>query len=300
VLQDLRLLRGGDAGLTALEHLTLPGHGVRLHAVAAGPADGPLVLLLHGFPEFWYGWRHQLAPLAAAGFRVVVPDQRGYNWSDRPRGVRSYNLDELALDVVCLIDALGRERAAVAAHDWGGAVGWWLGMKHADRLDRLAILNMPHLAVMRRHLWTSLRQLRRSSYIFFFQLPGLPERSLSRDDWKSAAKALQWTSRRGTFSDADLAVYREAWAQPGALTAMLDWYRAALRARPRWPRDRRVHVPALLIWGTQDRFLGAEMAQPSIDLCDDGRLVLVPEATHWVQHEEAARVNRLLIDFFAA
>jgi pimeloyl-ACP methyl ester carboxylesterase len=280
------------------EHRTLLTHGVRLHTVMAGPEEGPLVVLLHGFPELWYGWRHQIAPLAAAGFRVVVPDQRGYNLSDKPRGVRAYNLDHLALDIVGLLDTLGRETACIAGHDWGGAVAWWLGIKHGQRIERLALLNMPHLKVMNRHLWTSAAQLRKSAYIFLFQLPWLPERRLARQDWEVAARALQSTSRPGTFSDADLAVYRAAWSQPGALTAMLNWYRAALRARPRWPRDLRVHVPALLIWGTRDRFLGAEMAQPSIDLCDDGRLVLVDEATHWVQHEEPERVNDLLIDFF--
>jgi epoxide hydrolase 4 len=280
------------------EHRTLLTNGIRLHTVLAGPEDGPLVVLLHGFPELWYGWRHQIDPLAAAGFRVAVPDQRGYNLSDKPQGVRAYNLDTLALDVLGLLDALGRERACIGGHDWGGAVAWWLGMKHGQRIERLALLNIPHPRVMERHLRTSLAQLRKSSYIFLFQLPWLPERRLARDDWRMAARALQATSRPGTFSDEDLAVYRAAWSQPGAMTAMLNWYRAALRARPSRPPGSRVHVPALLIWGTRDRFLGAEMAQPSIDLCDDGRLVLLDEATHWVQHEEPERVNRLLADFF--
>lgn len=281
-----------------LEHCTFATHGVRLHVVMAGPEDGPLVVLLHGFPELWYGWHHQIGPLAAAGFRVVAPDQRGYNLSDKPRGVHAYNLDTLALDVVGLLDALGREKACIAGHDWGGAVAWWLGMKHGQRIERLALLNMPHLKVMQRHLKRSATQLRKSAYIFLFQLPWLPEHRLARRNWEMAARALQSTSRPGTFSAADLAVYRAAWSQPGAMTAMLNWYRAALRARPSRPPGSRIHGPTLLIWGTQDRFLGAEMAQPSIDLCDDGHLVFLEEATHWVQHEEPERVNRLLIDFF--
>ncbi|HSN86803.1 MAG TPA: alpha/beta hydrolase [Thermoanaerobaculia bacterium] len=281
-----------------LKHRILKTNGIQLHAVEAGPEDGPLLILLHGFPEFWYGWRHQIEPLAGAGFRVLVPDQRGYNLSDKPLGVRSYGIDILARDVLGLIDDAGREKAFVVGHDWGGAVGWWLGARHPDRLEKLALLNIPHPTVMRRHVTTHLSQLRKSWYIFYFQLPWLPERSLRADDWKLAEKSLRVTSRRGTFSDADLDAYREAWSRPGAATGMLNWYRAALRARPPWPKDPQVRVPTLLIWGARDRALEREMAQPSIDLCDQGRLVFMDDATHWVHHEEPDTVNALLADFF--
>ncbi|HEX7185298.1 MAG TPA: alpha/beta hydrolase [Thermoanaerobaculia bacterium] len=284
---------------TDLRHRTIATNGVNLHVVEAGPEDGRLVILLHGFPEFWYGWRKQIGPLAAAGFRVLVPDQRGYNLSDKPKGVRPYNLDDLALDVIGLIGGAGREKACVVAHDWGGAVGWWLGMKFPDRVERLALLNMPHLSVMRRAILKNPAQRRRVSYMFFFQLPWLPERALSKENWKYLAKALQATSRPGTFSEEDLAHYREAWSRPGAITGMLNWYRAGLRTRPRPPKSSRVSVPTLLIWGPKDRALLRELAQPSIDRCDDGRLVFLEEATHWVQHEEPEEVNRLLIDFLS-
>ncbi len=282
---------------TALRHLTLTTHGVRLHAVEAGPADGPLVILLHGFPEFWYGWRRQIGPLAAAGFRVLVPDQRGYNISDKPRRVSAYGLDELALDVVGLLDGAGIEKARIVGHDWGGVVGWWLGIRHPQRIERLALLNIPHPLVMRRTLLHSAVQRKKSRYIFFFQLPWLPERSFSRDGFAYAEKILRVSSRPGTFSDEDVARYKEAWSQPGAVRSMIHWYRAALRAQLRMPKHSRVPVPTLLIWGTKDRFLGEEMAEPSLALCDHGRLELIPEATHWVQHEEAERVNGLLVEF---
>jgi epoxide hydrolase 4 len=279
-------------------HRTVETNGIRLHAVEAGPESGPLVILLHGFPELWYGWRHQIGPLAAAGFHVLAPDQRGYNLSDKPRRVSDYNLDTLALDVVGLIDAMGEEKARVVGHDWGGAVGWWLGVKHADRLERLALLNIPHPKVMRRTLYKSSGQRKKSSYIFFFQVPGLPERGFRRNGFSFAVKALRTTSRPGLFTDADLDVYREAWSQPGAVRSMIHWYRAALRSQPKPPTTSRVvGVPTLLLWGTQDRFLGQEMAQPSIDLCDDGRLEFFPEASHWIQHEEPERVNQRLIEF---
>jgi epoxide hydrolase 4 len=281
-----------------LRHRTLATNGIRLHAVEAGPADGRLLILLHGFPELWHGWQRQIEPLAAAGFRVLVPDQRGYNLSDKPRGVDAYRLDRLAADVVGLIDDAGRERACLAGHDWGGAVAWWIGITHPGRLERLALLNIPHPIVMRRNLLHNRAQRRKSWYIFFFQLPWLPELKMRRRDWAYAAHVLTTTSRPGTFSAADLALYRQAWSQPGAMTSMINWYRAALRKPPRLPQSLRVTVPTLLVWGTGDRFLGREMAQPSIDLCDDGRLVFL-DASHWVQHEEPAEVHRLLAEFFA-
>ena len=279
-------------------HRTIAANGVRLHAVEAGSEGGPVLLLLHGFPEFWYGWRKQIEPLAAAGFHVVAPDQRGYNLSDKPSRVSAYNLDTLALDVVGMIDELGAKKAFVAAHDWGGLAAWWLGVKHPDRLERLALLNAPHPAVMRRVLIESSRQRRKLSYIFLYQLPWLPERTFRRDGFAYAAKALQSTSRPGTFSDADLDLYREAWSQPGAVRSMLNWYRAGLRSQPKWPPSPRVTVPTLLLWGAKDRFLGRELAEASIDLCDDGHLEIFDEATHWIQHEEPEWVNARLVEFF--
>jgi epoxide hydrolase 4 len=281
-------------------HRTITTNGLRLHAVEAGPESGPLLLLLHGFPEFWYGWRHQIESLAAAGFRVLAPDQRGYNLSDKPRGVSSYSLDLLARDIVGLIDDAGHDKAYVAGHDWGGAVGWWLGVHHPERIEKLALLNIPHPYVMLRTVKKNPVQQTKSSYIAFFQLPWLPERVLRARDWAAMVKTLRKTSRPGTFPDAGLVLYREAWSQPGAITAMLNWYRAALRKNvPRLTRSSRVTVPTLLIWGTQDRALLRDMAQPSIDLCDDGRLVFLEEATHWVQHEEPDAVNAMLADFFS-
>jgi epoxide hydrolase 4 len=280
-----------------IRHRTIATNGVRLHVVEAGPEDGPLLILLHGFPEFWYGWRRQIGPLAAAGYRVQVPDQRGYNLSGKPRRVGSYNLDRLARDVLGLIDEAGAAKARVVGHDWGGVVGWWLGIRYPQRLERLALLNIPHPSVMERTLWHSSTQRKKSNYMFFFQLPWLPERIFCRNDFAYAEKILRGSSRPGTFSDEDVVRYKEAWSQPRAVRSMIHWYRAALRAQPRRPKNPRVTVPTLLIWGTQDRFLGQEMAQPSIDLCDQGRLELIPEATHWVQLEEPERVNRLLLDF---
>jgi len=271
-------------------------NGLRLHVVEAGPPSGPPVVLLHGFPELWYGWRKQLVPLAEAGFRVIVPDQRGYNTSDKPRGVAAYRIETLAEDVVGLLAAAGLERAAIVGHDWGAVVAWWLALAHPERVSRLAILNVPHPAVMRRHLLSSPRQMLRSWYVFFFQVPGLPERFLARDGFANLARAVRG-GRRGTCTDEDLAVYVAAWTQPGALTAMVNWYRAALRSKGRRLPRLRVSVPTLLLWGARDRFLGREMAEPSAALCDDGRLEIFDGATHWLQHDEPDAVNDRLVRF---
>lgn len=161
------------------EHRKIVTNGVRLHVVQTGPQDAPLVILLHGFPEFWYGWRQQIPALAAAGLQVWAPDQRGYNESDKPVGVGAYRIDELVADVVGLIDASGLRRASLVGHDWGAAVAWWVALTAPERLERLVILNGPHPSVMRRHLTRSVRQLLRSWYIFGFQVPWVPERLLT-------------------------------------------------------------------------------------------------------------------------
>jgi epoxide hydrolase 4 len=283
-----------------LEHHTVATNGIHLHVVQAGPPDGPLVILLHGFPEFWYGWQRQITDLAARGFRVWAPDQRGYNLSDRPQAIGAYRLNTLAQDIVGLIDAAGREKAYVAGHDWGAEVAWWLALEHADRLHRVAMLNVPHPTVMRQHVFSSLSQLRKSWYIFFFQLSWLPEAAIRRDDWSAGARALRGSSRRGTFTDADLAEYRRAWSQPGALTGMLNWYRAIARRPPPRLTDPYVHIPTLVIWGAQDMALDVMMASASVNYCEQGRLVLIPDATHWVQHEEPERVSALLAEHFGA
>lgn len=275
---------------------------VRLHVVEAGPADGPLVILLHGFPEFWYGWQAQITALADAGFRVWAPDGRGYNLSDKPVGLDAYTVDKLAADVVGLIDAAGVANATVIGHDWGAIVAWWLAMTYPERLNRLICLNVPHPAVMQRFLRKNPRQMLRSWYAAFFQLPRLPEWLAGLGNWWAIRRVLRRSSQPGTFAEADLAAYRAAWSQPGptgapAFRTMINWYRALGQRRPPLPDQVRILLPTLLIWGAQDAFLVRDMAQPSIDLCANGRLVFFEKATHWVQHEEAQAVNQLLIEF---
>jgi pimeloyl-ACP methyl ester carboxylesterase len=277
-------------------------NGIQLHVMQAGPEDGTLVVLLHGFPELWFGWRNQIHPLAEAGFRVWVPDQRGYNLSSKPLGVASYHITTLTHDIIGLIKAAGQEQAIIVGHDWGAAVAWNLATYYPEWVAKLVIMNVPHPAVMMRTLRRSFSQLRKSWYMFFFQIPRLPEWVLGRNNAQGASDLLRRSGKPGTFSDEDLAYYRQAWNQPGALTAMLNWYRSMVRSGFRIStqpsvRSSRVAAPTLLLWGKQDVALSHEMAQPSIDLCDDGQLVFFDQATHWVQHDEAEAVNQLLLDF---
>ncbi|PSQ87035.1 MAG: alpha/beta hydrolase [Bacteroidetes bacterium QS_4_64_154] len=281
----------------SLERQWVDGAGVRLHVRVAGPDDGPLVVLLHGFPEFWYGWRHQIPALAEAGCRVVVPDQRGYNWSGAPRAVAAYDLDLLADDVCALIEAAGRDRASVVGHDWGAMVGWHLAHTHPERLRRLAILNVPHPHVFRTTLRSSPAQLLRNTYALFFQIPALPEWLLGRNDGQGFAALLRWSSHSDTFDDTDLTLYRRAWQRPGRLRGMLNWYRAAARRALRTaPPSAPIDVPTLVAWGAQDVALHRRMAAPSAAMCTDGHLEVIDDATHWVQHDATATINRLLRD----
>jgi len=270
-------------------------NGVRLHVVEAGPEDGKLLVLLHGFPEFWYGWHEAIAPLANAGYRVVVPDQRGYNCSEKPPAVRDYRIDELARDVVGLIDAYGRETAAVAGHDWGAAVGWWLALHHAERVSEFVAVNVPHPTVFERELRGSWDQRLKSWYVLAFQLPRVPEAVARAGNWRLAVRGLRESSLPGTFDDGDLRRYRRAWNRDGAFEAMVNWYRAIVRERPS-PERTTVEVSTLVIWGAKDRFLTRRMAGRSVEHCADGRLLTLETATHWVVHEEPHRVAEAIAD----
>ena len=280
-----------------IEHHNVQTNGIRLHVAQAGGQDVPLVILLHGFPEFWYGWQAQITFLAAHGYRVWAPDQRGYNLSDKPAGIDAYGLVTLAQDVIGLIDAAGCEQAYIVGHDWGAGVAWMTAILHPERVKKLVILNVPHPVALEETFRSNPKQWLKSWYIGFFQIPLLPEFLLTFGDGMGAAQLLILSSNPRTFSDADFTEYVRAWKQPGAMTGMINWYRALVQRRPLALADPRVHRPTLVIWGAQDIALSREMAQMSVDQCDDGRLVIFENASHWVQHEETHQVNALLAEF---
>ena len=275
------------------EHL--PTNGIRLHTALAGPEAGEPVFLLHGFPDAWFGWEAQIGALAEAGFRVVAPDQRGYNLSDKPKGVASYQMGTLVDDVLGLADLFGYERFCLAGHDLGAMVGWNLAIRHPERLRRLAIANVPHPAVMGAYLRSHPSQMRKSWYALFFQLPGLPERVVRANNWQLLISAMP-----DDLTETERDRYREAWSAPGAMTGMISWYRASLRSRRRSEGTCPIRVPTLVVWGQQDPHLSYEMAPLSADLCQDCRLVTFDDASHWVLHDKPKEVSRLLIEHFSA
>lgn len=280
------------------ERTLLPGDGVQLHTVLAGPEDGRLVILLHGFPDCWYGWQHQIPALAEAGYRVVVPDQRGYNLSEKPGGIEAYKLDYLTADVASIIQALGRDSAAVIGHDWGGFVAWRLAMDYPQLVEQLVILNAPHpRAVVRALKGRDWSQWLRSWYIALFQIPWLAD--ILFGFWPRATAQFAFRTygtRRDAFTDHDLKVLAAAIAQPGAMTSMINWYRASFRFPPA-RRGADIYVPTLVIWGEQDSALGKELTYDMEKWVPNVRLHYLPHAGHWVQSDAPDAVNDYLLSF---
>jgi pimeloyl-ACP methyl ester carboxylesterase len=298
---------GGATGMAEVEAAKLLGSDVRegyaeigdqrLHYVEAG--EGPLIVLLHGFPEFWYGWRLQIKPLAEAGFRVVAPDMRGYNLSSKPDGVAAYDFEQLTADIVGLIHERGAQSAQLVGHDWGGSVAWATAMSHPEVVDRLAILNAAHPRKLSEGLHHP-GQLRKSWYFFFFDLPGLPESVVHANNWHFFRHFFE--DAKPAYTPEEMDRYIEAWSQPGAATGMINYYRSSVRTPPKKAAAaiEPIKAPTLVIWGQRDRFLGEELAEPDHDDVPNlERVERLPDASHWVHHDESARVTQLLIDYFA-
>src|SRR5258706_3923527 len=264
---------------------------VRLHYVECGAGDD-LVILLHGFPECWYSWRHQL-PVLGERYHVVAPDMRGYNLSDNPKGFESYRIELLVKDIVELIDHFGKKKAAIVAHDWGAGVAWALAQRHPEVVSKLVAMQVPPPAAWRANF--TLRQLRHSWYMFFFQLPGLPEWWASANDFARIEKMYRETTvRADAFSAEDIAVYKEALRRPGALTSTINYYRAnvfrsLVRGGVETPDHGGIKVPTLFIYGEHDMAIVPDTVR-GLDRFIDApyRELRIPDSWHWVQNEAAA------------
>jgi pimeloyl-ACP methyl ester carboxylesterase len=272
----------------------MSANGLSFYVRVQGAEGAPLVILLHGFPETGDAWTALAGALAAEGWRVAAPDQRGYGRSDKPAGLRAYALDVLADDVLHLSTALGHARFAVVGHDWGGVVAWHLAAREARRVRAACILNAPHPGSLPGFSLVHPMQLLRSTYVAFFQMPCAPEWLLGAHDNALLQRLLTGSSRPGTFDPARLAAYRQAWRAEGALTGMLNWYRALP-----WSRSLRstIDVPVQVIWGDRDLALDAGLAEAGLRFCRQGASVHLPQASHWLHHEEPERVARRAIDF---
>lgn len=289
---------------TRMVHRQTVVNDVRLHYVEAGDPDDETVVLLHGFPEFWYSWHEQL-PALSKEYHVVAPDLRGYNRSEKPHGLDAYRMSELTADVVGLIREFG-DSAHLVGHDWGGGIAWDVAARHPDTLDTLSVLNAPHPGAFERELRRNGEQRRMSWYMFFFQLPWLPERYLTRRNCAAFDEIFrEGASNPDAFTDADIERYKEAFSKPGAATAAVNYYRSVIREEvknfvPFVDGDvaaRDVDVPTLLLWGEDDFALTEELTEGLDRWVSDLTVRRIPDASHWVQMDAPERVTEELLTF---
>lgn len=268
---------------------------IELEVREAGPEDGDLIILLHGFPECWNTWRHQITPLAEAGFKAVIPNMRGYGKSSKPKDYRRYHLDELITDVEALRLHYGRERFHLAGHDWGGAVAWWYAIHHEPNLKSLSILNLPHPLAFLTKLKGSIGQILKSWYIFYFQIPFFPEFALKRFNFFFLKQVLKRSSTKNAYAAEDFKHLEEAWNEPGAMKGMVNYYRALLRNLRIPEGDGSLSVPTQILWGEHDLALSLDAARDSEKFLKNGTLTIYSDATHWLAHDKPAEISQRLI-----
>jgi len=283
--------------MTEITTRTLEANGLSFVIDEAGDGDN-VALFLHGFPESKHSWRHQLPLLAKLGWRAVAFDQRGYGDSSRPKGVKAYDIENLMADAGAVFDALGAKRRLLIAHDWGAAVAWAFAMDRVRDLEGLVIMNVPHPAVFARNIVANPAQRKKSWYIFFFQIPWLPEWVLTARGAEAIGRAFSdMAVDKSRFSEADLDHYRQNALKPGAATAMVNWYRAGARNGMRkWAPDKApvIDIPTLMIWGEEDTALGIELTEGYEPYVKDFTLNRLPGVSHWVQQEAPEAVNERL------
>lgn len=272
--------------------------GIYLHAVEDGPEEGEIVLFLHGFPEYWYSWKKQIAYFSEKGYKIIAPDLRGYNLSDKPEGIQEYTLDKLVLDIKALIEKLNHRKIYLVGHDWGGIIAWELSEKFPELFYKIVILNIPHPEVTTRSLKRNLIQMIKTSYIFFAQIPWLPEKILQLSNYKILSEGMKISANKNTFSSEDLHQYRQSWKMPGSLSAMLNWYRAAKYNRKY--SGEKIQVPILLLWGEKQKFFLKRLSAESIEKCLYGKLQFIKDGTHWMHHEKSEEVNKLIYNFISS
>jgi pimeloyl-ACP methyl ester carboxylesterase len=276
-------------------HRDIITNGIRMHYVTQG--EGPLVVLLHGFPEFWYSWRYQIPFLAEHGYKAVAPDLRGYNDTDKPR--IGYDMPTLLGDIAGLIRGLGQERAVIVGHDWGGVLAWFFAAYYPEMTERLIVLNAPHPLAMEREV-RKLRQLRKSWYVFAFQLPWLPEYMLLRNNANEVGRMLCGAAlQKSAFPREITAKYQEAMSKPGAMTAALNYYRQLLHPSTRRfsKKTPRITAPTLLIWGEHDIALDIGLTYDLEQWVENIQVRRLPDSGHWVQQEQPDKVNQLILEF---
>jgi pimeloyl-ACP methyl ester carboxylesterase len=282
--------------MDAIQTRMVQANGLGFMIDEAGRGD-EMALLLHGFPESRRSWRSQLPALAALGWRAAAPDLRGYGGSSRPLGRAAYRLEHLIADAAALFDALGARRRLLVAHDWGGVIAWAFAIEQARALDGMVIMNAPHPAAYLSYLRRHPEQWARSWYVAFFQLPWLPEAACTAAGAWAVRRAFHASAAdRSCFTPELLNHYAKAAGERGAMTAMINYYRANAGGLARWGarRDPAITVPTLVLWGEQDPFLSVGLAEASKAYAADLTVERLPHAAHWVQQEDAPGVNQRL------
>lgn len=280
----------------SIRYQDIRANGIRFHVATCGVGDR-LALLLHGFPELSISWRHQIPLLARLGYRVWAPDLRGYGGSDRPPHVADYAIEPLLADIDGLIDAASPSETLLCGHDWGAILAWYFAMRQPRRIDRLVIMNVPHPALFRENMTP--RQLLRSWYAMFFQIPWLPETLLGLRGARAVGDAFTGSAvNKQNFPDDVIEAYRAAAREPGALTAMINYYRAMVRGGGARRQEELgfpvIEKPTLMIWGEQDMALGKELTNGTERYVSDLTLRFLPDASHWVQQDAPNTVNAML------
>ncbi len=283
----------------SVKHETVHVNGIKLHVAKQGSGK-KLVILLHGWPEFWYTWRYQI-PVLAEQFTVFAPDLRGFNLSDKPHGVQNYKTDIVATDIAELIKQSGFKKAYIVGHDWGGAVAWTFAAMFPELIEKLVVCNCPHPKIMLKKLTSSPAQLLKSWYMFMHQIPLLPEMIYQFTlplFFKQFVRG--WMYNKQNFTDEDLQEFVNAYKQEGALTGSINYYRAMLQTKPNLQVFKNgIQSPTLLIWGEGDKALGKELTYGTEEYVHaDYNVKYLPKCSHWTQNDCPIEVNELLLDFF--
>jgi len=273
-------------------------NGIRLHCKVGGA--GKLLILLHGFPEFWYAWHHQI-PALMEEYLVVVPDLRGFNKSDKPKGVHNYKLPILVKDIKGIIETFGQEKAMLVAHDWGAALAWELAYDYPEMVEKLMILNGPHPYKMFTNLLFNIRQIFSSWYIFYMQIPFLPEYLMKRNlDQLFERFLVGWSVNKDAFSESDLEKYKEVYRDTATIKAAMSYYRAGVRYAHLLlnGKNKKVQCPVQILWGEDDHALTAKLNDNIEDLCAKNcEVIYIPNCSHWIQHEQPELVSKHILSF---
>ena len=269
-----------------IEIVMVSAEDIELETRVAGPEDGTPIVLLHGFPECWATWKHQIPALASAGFRVYAPNMRGYGHSSKPSRVDQYHIDRLASDIDAIRRHAGVSECHVVGHDWGAIVAWWYAIHYPDNTKSLSILNVPHPEVFLATLFKNPIQFLKSWYVFFFQIPWIPEAIVTLNRGWIFKKVLQLSSNKDSYTQDDIEELEQHWLIPGAMTAMINYYRSVIRSIPRAQNEGKVHCPVQILWGEKDLALTLKMARQSLDYAPNSVLTTYPDATHWLAHDK--------------